>query len=154
MGAVAEAFEAEVREREGCEYVVYVDTRGVPTVGIGHRVTPADGLAVGDAVTPAQVDAFFAADSAQALVAARSQAAEIGVGDDGNTNFVAALASVNFQLGTGWRQEFPRTWAMIAAGDYAGAAAALGTSRWYRETPTRVEDFQKALLALPSSRPT
>ena len=44
--------------------VVYLDSAGYPTVGIGHKVLPADSLKVGDCIDDARIDALFAADLA------------------------------------------------------------------------------------------
>lgn len=141
------AFEALMVLREGRRDVVYQDTRGLLTVGIGHLVLPEDHLVLGQTITGAQVDAFFDQDSAAAMSAARSQAAAAGITD---TAFIPYLASVNFQLGTAWTAKFPHTWQMIVNGQYEAAAHALNGTPWARETPVRVADFQKALRALPA----
>jgi lysozyme len=131
---------------EGRRRDVYLDSLGVPTVGVGHRVVPADGLEVGDVISEARIDALFRQDAARALAAARDQAAAAGVADPG---FIAPLAAVNFQLGAGWTADFAKTWSLILAGDYAGAAEEAGRSKWRRQTPKRVAAFQQALRALP-----
>lgn len=131
--------------REGRRNDVYLDSRGIPTVGIGHKVLPEDNLKVGDVISDAQVEAFYAKDSKVALDAARSQAAEAGITDP---KFIPYLASVNLQLGPNWRNDLKRTWADIMAGNYAQAAQDAADSRWYRQTPDRAKDFQGALLRL------
>lgn len=138
-------FEALLKLREGCALTVYLDTRGRPTVGIGHLVTAADRLAVNDTITQAECDDLFAKDSASALAAATAQAAEAGITDP---TFTPYLASVCFQLGNAWTAEFPNTWAMICRGEYEAAANALGVSAWASQTPVRVQDFQDALRRL------
>jgi len=140
------AFEALMKLREGVRNIVYLDTRGKPTVGIGHLVLPEDGLTVGDTITDAQVDAFFQRDGAAALAAARTEAARAGIT---SSDFIPYLASVNFQLGTKWTATFPNAWKMIVNGQYEAAANALQGTEWADQTPVRVEDFQKALRALP-----
>ena len=139
-------FEQLVALREGYRNDVYVDSVGKPTVGIGHLVTSSDNLKVGDKISDATVAALFQADSASAMTAARSQAAQAGISDP---NFIPYLASVNFQLGTGWTVTFPDTWGMIVNGDYKGAANALYGTRWSIQSPIRVQDFQDALRNLP-----
>lgn len=138
-------FETLIRLREGEVLNVYADTKNIPTCGIGHRVLPTDNLQLGDIITQAQCDAFFAVDGANAWDAAITQAQQANITDPA---FLPYLASVNFQLGTGWTEEFGSTWAMICAGDYDAAAAHIGTLPWARETPVRVEDFAGALRAL------
>jgi GH24 family phage-related lysozyme (muramidase) len=143
-------FEALMVLREGRRSVVYRDSRGLPTVGIGHLVLPADNLVVGDTISDDRVDALFRQDSAAAMSAALSQAAEAGITDPA---FIPYLASVNFQLGTAWTAKFPHTWRMIVDGEYDAAALALEDTPWCGETPVRVADFQRALRDLPSKQP-
>ena len=138
-----------LRLREGVETKVYKDSLGKLTVGIGHLVTSADKLKLGDEITDARVSEFFKKDSAGALSAARSQAAKAGISD---SNFIVYLASVNFQLGTGWYTKFPKAWKFIMDGKYAEAAAECGRSAWNSQTPVRVKDFQQALKALPPKK--
>lgn len=143
---VKTAFRQLMVLREGDKTKVYLDTRQLPTVGIGHLVVPADNLRVGDVISEARVDELFAADSADALSAAWAQAGQAGIT---SSNFIPYLASVNFQLGTGWTDKFPNTWKMIEQGHYDDAANALAGTLWQKQTPTRVKDFQDALRALP-----
>jgi GH24 family phage-related lysozyme (muramidase) len=142
-------FERLLALREGRRNDVYLDNLNKPTVGIGHLVLPGDHLNVGDRVTDAQVDAFFAKDSASAIAAARAQAAVAGITDSA---FIPYLASVNFQLGTGWIDNFPHTWKMIVGGEYTEAADALEGTIWAKQTPVRVKDFQDALRRLPAKQ--
>lgn len=132
--------------REGCRNKVYPDTCGNPTVGIGHCVVPADGLKIGDVISQDRVEALFKVDGRKAVAAALDQAAEAGIT---STEFLPFLASVNFQLGTAWGKKFPRTWRMILDGQYNEAADSLDGTLWQQQTPVRVQDFQKALRALP-----
>jgi lysozyme len=140
------AFEQLMILREGKKNAVYLDSRGKPTVGIGHLVLPGDNLRVGDQIDDARIDAFFRNDGAAALAAARSEAAQAGIT---SSAFIPYLASVNFQLGIKWTATFPNTWKMIVNGQYAAAADALDDTEWADQTPVRVEDFQNALRALP-----
>jgi GH24 family phage-related lysozyme (muramidase) len=143
------SFEQVVKKREGVRKKVYLDSLKQPTVGIGHLVQAADKLKVGDVATNKQISDFFKVDGAKALAAAKSQAAKAGVKD---ANFVVYLAAVNYQLGTGWKKKFKKSWGMILDGQYSEAAESLESTRWFKQTPVRVKDFQKALLALPERR--
>lgn len=51
-----------LENREGIRLKVYRDSKGIPTVGVGHVCLPADNLKVGDHITQAQCDAFLAQD--------------------------------------------------------------------------------------------
>lgn len=132
--------------REGRRNVVYRDSRGFPTGGIGHLITPADKMKVGDHISDAQIDAWFAVDSAGAMNAAKHLAAQAGITEP---TFLPYLASVCFQLGNNWTAKWPHTWAMICNGEYNEASDSLDDTPWQRQTPQRVEDFQDALENLP-----
>lgn len=144
-----EAFKRHLLVREGKRNVVYRDSLGKPTVGVGHLVLPGDNLKVGDRITDAQVEAFLDKDARGAWAAANSQASQAGISDG---CFIIALASVNFQLGTGWTKKFPTTWKLIQNGQYTQAATEVGRSLWAKQTPVRVQDFQKALRDLDARK--
>ena len=146
------SLEQLLRKREGHRTDVYNDPKkdNKPTVGIGHLVQPADKLKLGDTVDEKRISEFFKKDSAKAQAAARSQAAKAGIKDP---QFVVYLASVNFQLGSGWYKKFRKTWELIMAGKYSEAAKEVQRSRWNSQTPIRVKDFQSALTGLPDKAP-
>lgn len=141
---------ALLKLREGEELEVYPDSLKKPTVGIGHLVVPADKLKLGDKITAAQSAAFFKKDAAKAIAAAKSQAAKAGIKDK---TFIVYLTSVNFQLGTKWHKKQKKTWALVLDGKYEEAAEEAAKSAWYKQTPKRVKDFQKALRNLPQEAP-
>lgn len=147
MEAIAyQKLEEILKIREGIKLQVYRDSKGFPTVGIGHLVREADDLEPGDTITQEECDAFFREDAQGAMEAAKRQMAEAGIT---SPDFLPWLASVNFQLGTKWTAEFNTTWGMIKGGHYADAADHLSTTAWAHETPVRVQDFARALKALP-----
>ena len=127
---------------EGRRNDVYKDSLGVLTVGIGHKVTAADGLRFGQRITDAQIDALFETDIAQAFAAAKSQALELR---KYNADMIAALTSVNFQLGIYWRSKFSGTWNDLKNDNLQGAVRRLQNSAWRSQTPARVADFVAAL---------
>lgn len=131
---------------------VYPDSTKHPTVGIGHKVVPGDHLKLGDEVGPDQIDAFFRVDGGDALAAARSQMAEAGIKDE---SFLLALAAVNFQLGSSWKNSpggFVKSWANIIRGDYQKAADEISQSKWAAQSPKRMRQFQDALRSLPPKK--
>lgn len=144
-GGGFEEFKEHLKLREGVRNDVYLDSLGNPTVGVGHLVLPEDGLSVGDTISDAQVDAFLDRDAQWAWDAAQQQMEEAGIDDP---CFQVALGSVNYQLGSGWRDKFPNTWRAIAEGRYCEAADMLDGTRWQEQTPVRVADFQAALRDL------
>lgn len=134
-------FREHIIEREGYRNEVYLDSLGKPTVGIGHLVLPRDNLKVGDVISDTRVEQLFQADSKKAFNAALSQAKELG---QVTPLMIAGLASVNFQLGTGWTGKFPNTWKKLKTGtpvNVASAIRGLRSSLWAKQTPKRVNDF-------------
>jgi lysozyme len=136
---------ALLKDREGNRLDVYPDSKGLPTVGIGHLVVAADKLKLGDTIDEARLMAFFKKDSAEAISAAKSQASKAGISDG---DFIVYLTSVNFQLGSDWYKEHKKTWSLIMDGQYSEAAAEVKKSRWHSQTPVRTKDFMGALLKL------
>lgn len=147
-----EKAKARLVVREGRRNVVYLDSRGKPTVGIGHLVRPSDNLKVGDYITDAQVDEFFENDIQFALRAAQKQCIELGIH---GIDFLAALISVNFQLGPKWNlptsaggKGFIKTFLLIKQKKFDDAISNLRKSAWYAQTPKRVNDFIEVLEEL------
>lgn len=85
-----------------------------------------------------------------AFNAAVEQAKEAGICD---SCFIAALASVNLQLGTNWTTKYTYKWSLIMAGKYDAAADRTLVGEWYQQTPVRARDFEMALRALPPKPP-
>ena len=128
--------------REGKRLTVYKDSLGKLTVGVGHLVRPQDNLKLGDKITNERCNAFLEEDMATAFKAALDQAKEIGKHSD---DFVLALTSVNFQLGTGWPEKFYSSYPKLVNGDWQGAIEGFKSSKWAKQTPVRVDDFVKAI---------
>lgn len=125
-------------QEEGRRNVVYNDSRGVPTVGIGHRVLASDRLKVGDSIDNARIDQLFTNDISIAFSAAKRQAKEI---KKYNADMIARLTSVNFQLGTGWTKKFPNTWTHLREGNSRQAVSNILVSVWAQQTPNRANAF-------------
>jgi GH24 family phage-related lysozyme (muramidase) len=133
---------AEIKEKEGLRLEVYEDSLGHLTIGYGHLILPADGLKIGDTITKEKADAFFDSDFQKAFNAAVLQASELGKTEP---RFIAALASVNYQLGTNWNKEFKNTWALLKGGNAFEAINNLKASKWNNQTPKRVNAFVDAI---------
>lgn len=143
--ALMSKIRAKIIEEEGYKLEVYLDSVGKPTAGIGHLLTPSENLAykVGDKVTKEQVEKWYEADIKKAIIAARDQAKELNKQND--TDFIIALVSVNFQLGTNWPAKFHGTYPILKKGDWRRAIQRFSTSLWARQTPKRVVNFTNAI---------
>lgn len=129
--------------REGWKTEVYLDTLDKPTVGMGHLLSEEESEAypVGSTVPDDILERWASNDAQGAYNAASNQCRHLRVSGQ---EFVNALASVNFQLGTSWYLKFPKTWALMNTGQWAAAAKGIKNSLWYKETPVRVTDFISA----------
>jgi GH24 family phage-related lysozyme (muramidase) len=130
--------------REGKKNTVYRDTLGKPTVGIGHLVKPDDRLHVGDRISDIQVDIYFVQDTEDALKKALKQWKEI---NKLTPAFLAALISVNFQLGD-FTQKFKNSYRLLVEHKFDQAISNIRASLWAKQTPVRVNDFVSAIESL------
>lgn len=85
-----------IQSFEGLRLIGYRDTVGLPTVGWGHLIVPADNLHVGSIITRLQADALLYADLAKAENAVTTLA-----GTSLTDNQFAALVSFTFNAGIG-----------------------------------------------------
>lgn len=110
-------------EEEGVRERVYRDVAGHPTVGVGHLVTPADGLQVGQRISYDRILDLFESD-----LNAAERVVEMLVGNlPLYQHEYDALVDLAFNVGEGGVSpaKSPRLNAAIAAGDYAGIAEEL-----------------------------
>lgn len=128
--------------REGVRNVVYKDSLGKPTGGVGHLILPSDNLSVGDTISTDTVERWLKEDSETAFQAALKQAKEIGIETD---DFIIALTSVNFQLGSGWVRKFKTSYPNLVKGNWKKAIVGFKGSLWNKQTPVRVKDFVEAI---------
>lgn len=136
--------ETVIQAQEGEKQYTYLDSLGVLTGGIGHKILPSDGYtAAGQYIPQSTIDAWFSSDVSAAYYAAISQANQLNQAT--NDLFVVALVSVNYQLGTSWPQEFPTLWSYLLAGNGSAAVADISNTAWYQETPSRAQYFQNAI---------
>lgn len=131
--------------REGVRYESYKDSLGKLTGGVGHLLSPSEALLYpeGSYISPKRVEAWLVGDIQIAQKAAEKQCEELL---EPSEELLCALIHVNFQLGTGWYKIHKKTWKLMTQGRYEEAAAEAANSVWYRQTPIRVKDFQKALI--------
>ena len=132
--------------REGKKTIVYKDSIGKLTAGIGHLLTQEDlkKYKLGSSVSEEQVSKWFEEDVKEAKTTAQTQAGELGISDPW---FNVVLISVNFQLGD-FKKKFPTTFQMLKDKKYKDATLALQKSLWNKQTPVRVKDFTDAISKL------
>ena len=130
---------AWTRDHEGFRDEVYLDSRGLPTVGVGHLITessPYYGLKVGDKVDPAKLEAEYEKDYVKHEKMAKKNFKNFSKHPK---HVQDALVNMTFQLGNK-----PKKWSNFQAaldkGDYQSAALHGSESDWYHEqTPNRAK---------------
>lgn len=116
----------------------YLDTEGHKTAGYGHLWRKGDPVQV----TQDLANKWLSEDISSARSAAAKQLALLPIQ---TASLRDVLVSVCFQLGNAWNKEHKNTWRLMSEGRYNEAASEAQRSDWYKQTPTRVKDLQKAL---------
>jgi GH24 family phage-related lysozyme (muramidase) len=106
---------AKIKEREGERLTAYRDSKGIPTIGVGHIA----GVKMGQKITAAESDRLLAADL-RIAEAAINETVTVPLTQDQ----FDALVSMVFNIGAGgWRKS--TCLRRLNAGDYAGCARAM-----------------------------
>lgn len=127
---------------EGDRLKVYKDSLGYLTVGIGHKVVPADNLQLGDTISVSQRDAFFVHDLQTAESALSSHLVWTQSLDEARRG---ALINLCFNLGFRGLLEFRHMLAAAEHHDWQRAAAELLNSKAEHQEPARIERLAKQL---------
>lgn len=134
-----------IKDHEGYRKLPYFDSLGKTTVGYGHLIHHLDldsfpSRTVGELMEylsdSANHSLWLTEDIEQAIAIARKWFKDIW--SDLPDVRREVLAEMAFQLGNRvW--QFQKFHAAVLAGDHRQAIAELRDSRWYRQTPNRVE---------------
>lgn len=126
---------------EGYREKPYVDTEGYPTVACGIKVGPKGAQLSNYAFTvPREVgDVWlesFVSTTIEKMNANPSIVAALKACNPARRDILVSMA---YQMGVGGLAAFKNTLAMIAAGNYAGAANGMLSSLWAKQTPKRAQ---------------
>lgn len=136
MGSLREQLIAE----EGRRNAAYLDSLGIPTIGVGHTGPEVHlGLVWSDALVDQTLDADIAEKTAQV-------SASLPWLDDLNEPRQAVLLQMAFQLGTRGLLGFPNTLAAVHDGRWQDAADGMLASKWAQQTPNRVRRLAEQML--------
>jgi lysozyme len=134
--------EAMLRFEEGVRYVEYNDSKGNPTIGIGHLITTADRrkypVTSGGklTMTPAEVSEVFQQDVQTAISDAKKW---IGSAWDGlSVNRQAVCVGMAYQLGATSLNGFIQTREHILQAEWKDVKEHFLATKWFRDTPNRV----------------
>lgn len=137
-------FKKDLISAEGYRNGIYKDSNGVPTVGIGQNLQtlPEDvrkHIQANGKATDEQVSGWFNDAAYKALSSARLLSHSYGLGD--NEAAQSAIGKAVYQLGVqGWCK-FNQAEQAIKNRDLPGLETALKGSKWYKQTPKRVDEF-------------
>jgi lysozyme len=142
------AYEGENKNDEG-QHEAYLDSKGILTVGYGHRVLDSDNLKLGDTISVEQAQRFFSNDVAKARSEARL------VVSNYSTLPVDAqdiLTEMVFQMGLEGTKKFQRMRTALTVGptpDFGIASDEMLDSKWAREdSPRRARDLARRMRRL------
>jgi GH24 family phage-related lysozyme (muramidase) len=135
--------ETRLRKDEAYRTIVYADSRGYPTGGIGHKILKADNLVVGDSIDPGLIEDWFNRDYGNAVTAATKNPWFGGMTDPRQQIIVC----LEFNMGPGVFGEFHETQAHLAAKAYDLAADSLLDSAWATEVGFLKHDSRGATYA-------
>ena len=142
---------------EGVRYKVYLDTKGLPTFGIGHLITKKDpeshelkkqGIR-SIAVSRERVEQAFKEDIETCLSDCRKVFHDFDIMLE---ELQLILANMMFNLGIFKFSEFKKFILSIKASDYRQAAKEMEDSLWYNQVKNRAERLVKRMRALAVCR--
>lgn len=129
-------FTEHVKWAEGYSKSVYFDSKGIPTIGIGHNMK-AHPLPKGwmPPLTDGQVQELFVEDSSDAIHMVRNIFADCF--DSWTDNRKAAIVDLVFNMGAGTFLTFGPTISHIRAGEWEEVAKHLEGTKWFRDVRRR-----------------
>ena len=131
-------FEEGVKLNDNGEHILYNDSLGYKTLGIGHLVKatdPENEMEVGTVVSQERVDECFEADLYVAINDMEKFTEDMNVDD----NIKECVTHMVFQLGLPRLNKFKNFKQALLDGDIKTAQAEMKDSLWYRQTTNRAE---------------
>ena len=135
----------QIRQHEGCLYVIYSDHLGFKTFGVGHFITSKDvefGQPIGTPVTSERVEDVFDKDWEVSLETAKRL---VGNFDSHPENVQLVLVNMAFNLGYNRLKKFQKFIGAVTIRDYQGAALEMMDSKWYTQVGNRSKELVKLM---------
>lgn len=131
---------SQLISEEGFRNAAYLDSLGIPTIGVGHTGPEVHlGLVWSDDLVNSTLDADIASKTAQ-VTESLPWLSEL------NAPRQAVLLQMAFQMGTRGLMGFPNTLAAVHAGEWDKAADGMLSSKWAQQTPNRAARLAKQML--------
>lgn len=155
--------EEQIIRHEGYRTKTYLDTKGIPTIGIGFNLTRPDAsnlvqrvgadytkvLQGKQTLNDEQVMKLFRYDLSNAVVQARQTVKSYDAQPKEVQDIVVNMV---YNLGPSGFGKFKRTIAAIEARDYASAAKEMKNSNWYRQVGNRSKELVREMHNVSVSR--
>ena len=141
---ITDELKARIRDHEGCVETVYLDSLGLPTVGIGHLVQPheKERFKEGATISRDEIEDLFLIDLNRACAGAEQLIGQMYKGDKRLPQAIEhVIVEMVFQLGQNGVSKFRKMWEALSKGDRKEAAAQMKDSRWHSQTPVRCESL-------------
>lgn len=137
-------YQTKTKTFKNGKFLVYKDTKGLPTIGYGHLLVEGEQFTSG--ITVDAANSMLQLDLIRTLNAAKKLATQYNMVLPELAQVV--LTEMVFQLGIGGASKFKNTLSLLAKNDYKGAAREMRNSSWYKQTPNRVEKHASRLETL------
>ena len=132
------AFQCQLRKHEGERNKTYLDSKGLPTGGIGHLMRPNDiaQYPLGSTIPQQQIDTWFSQDSATSVKDAQNF---LGMDTWNNLddNRKRAVADMAYNMGSARLGQFKTFKKEMQAGNYDQAARQIENTPYYQQVKTR-----------------
>jgi len=138
----SEVLEKRIIENEGYRNKIYKDTRGFPTIGVGHLVTENDEFEEGKEYSKEILMTVFRKDVAKAEEGAKKLIGHIEGLHPEAKNLIIEMV---FQMGTSGVSKFAKMLLALEEKNYKEAAVQMLDSRWARQTPQRCQRMAKMM---------
>lgn len=127
-------YEDFIKQWEGKRNIVYTDSTGNKTIGIGHKLKTNESFII---ISDKTVYTLFRQDVANAICHAKSNLKGF---DSLSYNAKLIIVDMNFNLGKNGFSKFKKMIAYLQKMDYISAKLEMKNSLWYKQTGKRAKN--------------
>lgn len=121
------------------KFYPYIDSEGYPTIGAGHKILDSEKEKYKNGITAMDADLLLAWDIDRTKKDVRSLGLTLP------TDWEDFMVIMVFQLGLSGTKKFRKMIAALKVQDWKEAIVQAKDSKWYRQTPNRLNDMVKQL---------
>ncbi len=140
-----EKLKNDLRTEEGYRDMIYLDTRGFQTIGIGHLVKPSDNFVQGKRYKRKVIEKIFDYDVKICVQDAYNLCKDMEIKEEA----ILIVAHMCFQLGRTKTAKFVKMFEALAKKDYVTAGFEMEDSLWRKKhTPERAMRLSEQMKKL------